>query len=115
MRQVLMVLTLLVSMQAYAQGQHGATDKAEPLVWQSGGDVEMFWEAYTASKGGITWGRSDQYPEYSHVKEGDTFLVEVKQGVCLMEFFHSRWRRANDVRRWSEDMNRYGGCPYVFD
>ena len=42
-------------------------------------------------------------------------MVELAQGPCLMEFFHSRWRRANDVRRWDESHNEFGGCPYVFD
>ena len=36
--------------------------------------------------------------------------VEVEQGPCLLEFFQSRWRRANDVRRWDEAMNEVAGC-----
>lgn len=31
-----------------------------------------------------------------------------------MEFFHNRWRRANDVRRWDPLFNEHGGCPDVF-
>lgn len=85
------------------------------IKWQSGMDVEVFWLSYVESKGGLTWGRSAEYPIYNQVKEGDTFMVEVAQGPCLMEFFHSRWRRANDVRRWDDSINQYGGCPYVFD
>ena len=85
------------------------------VEWQSGADVETFWLDYANSRGGLTWGKSSEYPEYEKVKEGDTFIVEVAQGPCLMEFFHERWRRANDVRRWDESMNEYGGCPYVFD
>ncbi len=42
-------------------------------------------------------------------------IIEVESGPCLMEFFHTRWRRANDVRRWVAAFNEYGGCPDVFD
>lgn len=83
---------------------------AEPDV-----DVEKVWMDYAKSKGGITWGMSKEYPEYEKVKEGDTLLIQLEQGPCLMEFFHNRWRRANDVRRWGESVNAYGGCPYVFE
>lgn len=83
--------------------------------WQPNTDIEAFWVAYAESKGGLTWARAAEYPEYNLVKEGDTFVVELKQGPCLMEFFHNRWRRANDVRRWDDSINDYGGCPYVFD
>ncbi len=77
--------------------------------------VEAFWSSYVDENGGLTWKQSEQYPPYSEVKEFDTFLVEVSEGLCLMEFFHSRWRRANDVRRWDDAFNEYGGCPTVFD
>ncbi|MCV6612495.1 MAG: hypothetical protein OIF55_17165 [Amphritea sp.] len=77
--------------------------------------VERFWLNYAESKGGLTWGRGSEYPEYSQVREFDLFLVELEQGNCLMEFFHNRWRRANDVRRWNDQLNHYGGCPHVFD
>ncbi len=100
----------------------GSTSVAEPaevnpqdVVWAKDIDVEKFWLMYTSSKGGLTWGRSADYPEYVKIKEGDTFMVEVEQGPCLMEIFHNRWRRANDVRRWDDSINAYGGCPYVFD
>ena len=46
--------------------------------------------------------------------DADSALVEVEQGSCLMEFFHNRWRRANDVRRWDDKMNTVAGCAYVF-
>lgn len=78
-------------------------------------DVEKVWMNYAKSKGGITWGMSKEYPEYEKVKEGDTLLIQLEQGPCLMEFFHNRWRRANDVRRWGESVNAYGGCPHVFE
>ncbi len=80
--------------------------------WQS---PVAFWESYASRRGGLTWGRGTEYPEYGKVKEFDTFMVLVPQGPCLMEFFHSRWRRANDVRRWDPAFNDYGGCPNVFD
>ncbi|WP_420598080.1 hypothetical protein [Neptuniibacter sp.] len=99
-----------------------ASDKAQnvtavtqEVVWTSGTDTEALWLRYADSKGGLVWGRSTEYPEYEKVREGDTFIIELKQGPCLMEFFHSRWRRANDVRRWDESINSFGGCPYVFD
>ncbi|WP_395373870.1 hypothetical protein [Marinicella sp. W31] len=95
--------------------QHESEDTNNTVVWTSGVDVETFWANYAASKGGLTWGKSKTYPEYEKVKEGDTFMVLLEQGPCLMEFFHNRWRRANDVRRWDESINVYGGCPYVFD
>ena len=77
-------------------------------------EPEEFWLAYAESRGGLTWGRSREYPDYAKVSERDLFLVELESGVCLMEFWHSRWRRAQDVRRWDEAFNTYGGCPYVF-
>lgn len=90
-------------------------NQVEFVGWQSGMDIEQFWQKYTKSKGGLTWGQSKIYPDFTKVKEGDTFMVEVEQGICLMEFFHNRWRRANDVRRWEDSINTYGGCPFVFD
>ena len=87
----------------------------QAVSWNKGMDIETFWLDYANSKGGLTWGASTVYPEYKKVKEGDTLLIQLEQGPCLMEFFHSRWRRANDVRRWDELINAYGGCPYVFD
>jgi hypothetical protein len=92
-----------------------ASDNTQAPTWKPGSDIEQFWQQYTESKGGITWTGSSTYPEYEKVNEGDTFLVQLKQGPCLMEFFHSRWRRANDVRRWDDSIDSYGGCPYVFD
>ena len=87
----------------------------EQPVWAAGTDIEAFWLHYADSKGGLTWGMSSSYPAYEEVEEGDTLLIQLEQGPCLMEFFHRRWRRANDVRRWDASVNSYGGCPYVFD
>ena len=74
-----------------------------------------FWLAYAARGGGPTWGRGVDYPDYEKVREGDTFMVEIDGQPCLMEFFHQRWRRANDVRRWDVAFDGFGACPRVFD
>lgn len=77
---------------------------------------EAFWLDYAkANPRGKYWGQSQTYPEYERVNEFDTFMVETEQGLCLMEFFHSRWRRANDVRRWNDELNAHAGCPHVFN
>jgi hypothetical protein len=77
--------------------------------------AEAFWRHYADRRGGLTWGSRTEYPPYSKVKEFDTMIINVPRGPCLMEFFHTRWRRANNVQRWSEKFDEYGGCPYVFD
>ena len=77
-------------------------------------DLEVFWSRYADRRGGLTWGRRTDFPPYKRVLELDTMLIELESGPCLMEFFHTRWRRANDVRRWDEAFNEYGGCPDVF-
>ena len=93
------------------QGNWHAWD-AERQRWL---DPEDFWRAYADRRGGLTWGSGSEYPPYEQVKEFDTFLVHLPSGNCLMEFFHSRWRLANDVRRWDERFNILLGCPQVFD
>ncbi len=99
-------------------GQLATSDAGELVAWDGGQsrwvDPVTFWESYAGRRGGVTWGRGSEYPPYERVSELDTFLVELEEGPCLMEFFHRRWRRANDVRRWDESFNDYGGCPYVF-
>ncbi|MCH9696413.1 MAG: hypothetical protein K0U72_17995 [Gammaproteobacteria bacterium] len=76
---------------------------------------ETFWLRYAQRGKGKFWGRASSYPTFSTVNEFDTILIELDKGVCLMEFFHQRWRRAQDVRRWDTAFNHFGGCPYVFD
>lgn len=76
---------------------------------------ETFWLRHAERSSGKFWGKTASYPAYEDVSEYDTILIELEKGVCLMEFFHRRWRRAQDVRRWDTAFNRYGGCPYVFD
>lgn len=76
--------------------------------------VEAFWLHYANRNPAKYWGRSASYPPYGEVGEHDTVLIEVAGNVCLMEFFHSRWRRAQDVRRWDAAFNTHGACPDVF-
>jgi len=78
-------------------------------------DLETFWLRYAEGRGGLTWGRRTEYPSYDQVGEFDTMIIELESGPCLMEFFHTRWRRANDVRRWDPAFNDYAGCATVFD
>jgi hypothetical protein len=76
---------------------------------------ETFWLSYAERSNGKFWGKTSSYPQYVDVTEYDTILIKLDKGVCLMEFFHKRWRRAQDVRRWDSAFNSFGGCPYVFD
>jgi hypothetical protein len=75
---------------------------------------EAFWVTEAEVRGGLTWPQSTVYPKHGDVADFDTFLVELPSGTCLMAFFHSRWRRANDVWRWDTVFNNYGACPHVF-
>ncbi len=110
---LILILLMLASFAGCAETPARETPAAP--VWSEDTDIESFWQGYADSKGGLTWGMSTEYPEYDKVSEGDTLLILLPQGPCLMEFFHSRWRRANDVRRWHPSVNEFGGCPYVFD
>jgi len=74
-----------------------------------------FWLYEAKMRGGLTWGLGSVYPDYHQVAEFDTFLVELPSGKCLMAFYPSRWRRANDVWRWDDAFNDYSACPDVFD
>jgi hypothetical protein len=76
---------------------------------------DAFWESFAARERGRNWGRGPELPPYESVNEHDTFLLEHESGPCLMYFFHTRWRRANDVWRWDPVFNEYGGCANVFD
>jgi hypothetical protein len=82
------------------------------VQWSS---IDEFWQDFASTSKSKYWGASTDYPNYAEVNEFDTFLVKSKQGNCLMQFFHSRWRRANDVQRWDDAFNQYSSCPYVFD
>ena len=76
---------------------------------------DNFWASFAARERGKNWGSGTEFPPYDAVNEHDAFLLEVDEGPCLMYFFHTRWRRANDVWRWDPVFNEYGGCPHVFD
>ena len=101
--------------------EHGEVQQTENGVksWHEGQQqwlsIEAFWQDYANNKTSKSWPTAAEYPDYDSVNEGDTFLVQLKGSACLMEFFHSRWRRANDVRRWDDGFNAYGACPIVFD
>lgn len=100
-------------------GQVHGTSGADFLAWDSR-NAEWrspvdFWRAFAARERGRNWGEGVDFPPYSEVNEHDTFLAQTANGPCLMYFFHTRWRRANDVWRWGPEFNRFGGCPTVFD
>jgi hypothetical protein len=80
--------------------------------WSS---IELFWQGFAKTSQAKSWGSANTYPNYDEVSEFDTFQVELEEGTCLMQFYHYRWRRANDVQRWHDTFNEYSGCPYVFD
>lgn len=85
---------------------------AEAGMWL---EPEAFWDSFVRRNAGRVWPSGREYPPYEEVSEHDTFLAQTDSGPCLMYFFHTRWRRANDVRRWGDVFNKYGGCPNVFD
>lgn len=85
---------------------------AEAAEWVS---LDLFWERYAARRGGFTWGKRKDYPPYADVSELDTLVIQLDSGSCMMMFFHTRWRRANDVRRWDDAFNDFSACPDVFD
>ena len=107
----------VLAAEKYRHGEIRTAEKVE--AWDQGLNAwvapEEFWGNYTLPRGGVTWGTGTDYPPYREVQEHDTFLIKTDSGLCLMEFFHSRWRRANDVRRWDPAFNEYGSCPHVFD
>jgi hypothetical protein len=127
MRITLLIMALCTTVLASAgepppgsrDGEVRVITDSEFVAWDAVSSAwlspEDFWAAYAGRGAGRNWPSSSEYPSYSAVNEHDTFLVLTPQGPCLMYFFHSRWRRANDVRRWSEEFNAYSGCPYVFD
>lgn len=78
-------------------------------------DPEDFWRSFAARERGRIWPSGTEFPPYADVNEHDTFLYQLEGGPCLMYFFHTRWRRADDVWRWGDEFKEYGGCPNVFD
>ena len=94
-------------------------DQQGPMAWNSATGawlpLEEFWLEFADENEGEFWGRTGDYPPYGDVSERDALLIELEQGSCLMYFWHSRWRRAQDVWRWDEQQNTLLGCPHVFD
>ena len=97
--------------QVYREDGQAQVWSAAKEAWVS---PEVFWEDYVATADGKYWGRGAEYPPYKEVNEHDTLIIEVDGGPCLMYFFHKRWRRAQDVRRWDPQFNDMAGCPNVF-
>ncbi|BDX06616.1 hypothetical protein MACH26_21370 [Planctobacterium marinum] len=78
-------------------------------------DLREFWLAYAQENNGLTWGIRDSYPPFEQVEEFDTMIMQTPDGECLLEFFHQRWRKANDVRRWDKAFDSFSGCATVFE
>ncbi len=119
---LLIALTLILANSVQAQQPDNGEVRSEEgaySVWSSSASSwvtpEVFWLDYAQQNDGKYWGRSREYPTYSEVSEHDTLLIETDTGICLMYFFHERWRRAQDVRRWDPKFNEIEGCPSVFD
>ncbi len=116
------VMGLSLSAQAEVMGERDgelrATATGELLAWDEAGQTWLkpaaFWRAFADREEVKSWGQSREYPPYDDVRELDVFMVELDSGICLMQFYHQRWRRANDVRRWSPEFNSLEGCPDVF-
>jgi len=120
MRSLLIAFITILSFNVWAAGNGEVRQqRTEQQAWHEASgqwlSLDEFWARYANSRDGKNWPSSAIYPEYDDVNEGDTFLVQLKGSTCLMEFFHSRWRLANDVRRWDPAFNAYGACPFVFD
>ena len=116
---VFSVSITLAQEQNPSDGEVRQSAASPQAAWDSVGkewvSLSTFWERYAARRGGLTWGKRTDYPPYGDVKEFDTMVIELDSGACMMMFFHTRWRRANDVRRWDDAFNAYSACPYVFD
>jgi hypothetical protein len=127
MRQYFILITYLISFSVLSlQGNNETPDgqifknvddtmiawDADKQKWMT---IENFWTSFSMRSGGKAWGEGREFPNYSDVNEADTFVYVTNKGKCLMEFFHERWRRAQDVERWDVRFNEYDGCPYVFD
>lgn len=126
MTRIIFILLVFVGVSGTSYAQSSALNNGQLkkqgdgyVAWlestQSWVKPKAFWLAYAKENGGLTWGQRQDYPPYEQVKELDKMIIQVKSGDCLMEFFHERWRRANDVRRWDQKFNEVGGCPNVFD
>lgn len=127
MKSKILALLLLAGAMCFAEqipngtrdGQIHVLDDGSFLAWDVPSaqwvSPDAFWKVYADRASGRNWGSGSEFPPYEEVNEHDTFLVQLESGTCLMYFFHTRWRRANDVRRWGDEFNEYSACPYVFD
>lgn len=123
MKTLVSLLFILLIIPVKAQEQENGVVKVNKdgqfIVWDERNSkwssLDKFWDTFAAANKAEHWGKSSSYPNYDDVNEFDTFLVQLDEGTCLMQFFHSRWRRANDVQRWHDSFNEYSGCPYVFN
>lgn len=121
--QCSVVILWCVCTSLYAQSdntlRHGQTrlQGSGFVVW----DVQVkkwvkpgqFWANYADRKGTRNWGIATYYPPRANTRPHDVITIITEEGACLMEFYHSRWRRANDVWRWSMRFNNYAGCANV--
>lgn len=78
-------------------------------------ETEAYWLSFAERGPGRHWPASSVLPPPEEVGEHDKLLLRNQMGSCLMYFSHGRWERANDVWKWSEDLDHFGGCPHVFD
>jgi len=124
MRYIFVLSLLLVSTFSWsadekANGFVKTNSLGELTAWSSVQarwvSLDDFWANYSRNNKNRHWGTSTKYPDYAEVQEFDTFLVQTSSGTCLMEFFHTRWRRSNDVNRWDEKFNDYSGCANAFE
>ena len=124
MRQVVLAYLLLLPFAVLAQDAgtrdgevraSGDSLEAWDAVNEAWLSPDDFWQSFAERRRGKIWPSSDKFPPYAEVNEHDTFLYQHASGSCLMYFFHTRWRRANDVWRWDPRFNEYGGCANVFD
>lgn len=94
-----------------------SANSQEFLVWDEAAQVwlqpDLFWTQHIERSKATYWGRASAYPPYETVHEHDLIWIETAAGDCLMEFYHRRWRRANDVWRWDKRYSQYRGCATV--
>lgn len=109
----------ITNIQAQEHGFVDVSDSGKLQVWNDANNewnsIELFWQHFSKTNKAKAWGSTNEYPNFDDVNEFDTLIIKLKEGACLMQFYHSRWRRANDVQRWDDAFNEYGGCPYVFN
>ncbi len=119
------IILLCAAWQADAQNKrdhsprHGQARQHDNgfVVWDNRANSwvspRRFWANYARRKGSRYWGQSKFYPPYANTRAHDLVTITTSDGACLMEFYHGRWRRANDVWRWNRRFNNYAGCASV--